>query len=110
MPAFLQKTVNKHLKKTGLAGKQYFYTMNILRLAGEIFLIYILYKLVFEFIIPIYQTTKKVRKQFGDMHSKMQEQMNSDMYKNNRQQASTPGKPPATPQQNEEYIDYEEIK
>ena len=55
--------------------------MNIIRLAGEIFITYILYKLVFDFIIPIYQTSKKVKKQFGEMHAKMQEQM----YKNNEQ-------------------------
>lgn len=82
--------------------------MNIIRLAGEIFLIYILYKLIFEFIIPIYQTTKKVKKQFGEMHNKMQDQMN----KFNQQQAASSA---ANPQKealkkDEEYIDYEEIK
>lgn len=81
--------------------------MNIIRLAGEIFLIYILYKLIFEFIIPIYQTTKKVKKQFGEMHNKMQDQM----HKFNQQQSSSTSKPDAEPiKRNEEYIDYEEIK
>lgn len=89
-----------------MAGKQYFYSMNIIRLAGEIFLIYILYKLIFEFIIPIYQTTKKVKKQFGDMHNKMQDQMNTF----NRQKSSSAAKPSDEPKKNEEYIDYEEIK
>ena len=92
-----------------LAGKRYFYSMNIIRLAGELFLIYILYKLIFDFVIPIYQTTKKVKKQFGEMHSKMQDQMNSDRYHDNRQSTTAP-KPPAEPKRNEEYIDYEEIK
>lgn len=83
--------------------------MNIFRLAGEIFLIYFLYKLIFEFIIPIFQTTKHVKKQFGDMQNKMKEQMNSM----NQQQAapkypqSQPGKPV---QKSDEYIDYEEVK
>ena len=36
--------------------------MNIIRLAAEIFLIYLLYKLIFDFIIPIYQTTKEGKK------------------------------------------------
>ena len=81
--------------------------MNIIRLAGELFLIYILYKLIFEFIIPIYQTTKKVKKQFGEMHNKMQDQMN----KFNQQQSSSTAKPQPDPvKKNEEYIDYEEIK
>ncbi len=51
--------------------------MNILRLAGELFLIYIIYKLIFEFIVPVYQSTKKIKKQFGDMQSKMQQDMNT---------------------------------
>lgn len=83
--------------------------MNIFRLAGEIILIYILYKLIFDFIIPIYQTSKKVKKQFGEMHNKMQDQMN----KFNAQQSAS-GKTAADnikqPGYKEEYIDYEEIK
>jgi hypothetical protein len=80
--------------------------MNIIRLAGEIFLVYILYKLIFEFIIPIYQSAKKVKKQFGEMHNKMQDQMN----KANQYQNNTTAKTPPPAPKNEEYIDYEEIK
>jgi len=87
--------------------------MNILRLAGELFLLYILYKLIFDFIIPIYNTTKKVKNQFGEMHNKMQDQMNAF----NQQQASSSskgsplGKTTANdPAKKEDYIDYEEIK
>ena len=81
--------------------------MNIFRLAGELFLLYILYKLVFDFIIPIYTTTKKVKRQFGEMHNKMQEQMNTF----NAQQRNAAAKPTAPqPSQKEDYIDYEEIK
>lgn len=80
--------------------------MNIIRLAGEVFLIYILYRLIFDFIIPIYQTTKKVKQQFGEMQSKMQEQMNRNDARNAPQQAAS--KQPQ--KKKEEYIDYEEIK
>ncbi|MDQ6755937.1 MAG: hypothetical protein M3004_03290 [Bacteroidota bacterium] len=80
--------------------------MNIIRLAGEIFLIYILYKLVFEFIIPIYQTTKKVKNQFGEMHNKMQDQMNTFT----KQQNNTATKPAEQSAKKEDYIDYEEVK
>ena len=80
--------------------------MNILRLAGELFLLYILYKLIFDFIIPIYQTTKKVKKQFGEMHNKMQEQMNTfNHQQNNSSQTSR-----QEPVKKEDYIDFEEIK
>ena len=82
--------------------------MNILRLAGEVFLLYLLYKLIFDFIIPIYQTSKKVKKQFGEMHSKMQEQMNQYNRQSSQQaQTAAPAKPE---KKREEYIDYEEIK
>jgi hypothetical protein len=81
--------------------------MNILRLAGELFLLYILYKLIFDFIIPIYQTTKKVKKQFGEMHNKMQEQMNTF---NQQQNSSARNTTTAEPAKKEDYIDFEEIK
>ncbi len=79
--------------------------MNILRLAGEIFLIYILYKVIFDFIIPIYQATKKVKKQFGEMQSGMDEQLNKF-----KQQNSAPTTTTSTAAKKEDYIDYEEIK
>lgn len=81
--------------------------MNIIRLAGELFLIYILYKLIFEFIIPVYQTSKKVKKQFGEMHTKMQEQMNKFDAQNSPQ---TQAGPDTQQKIKEDYIDYEEIK
>jgi hypothetical protein len=82
--------------------------MNIIRLAGELFLLYILYKLIFDFIIPIYVASKKVKNQFGEMQSKMQEQMNQY----NRQNSQQPQSPtaPKTEKKKEEYIDYEEVK
>jgi len=83
--------------------------MNIFRLAFEIFAIYILYRLVFDFIIPIYNTTKRVKKQFGEMHDKMQEQMNK--YNQQQTTASKVNEPKVNePKKDEEYIDYEEIK
>jgi hypothetical protein len=80
--------------------------MNILRLAGEVFLLYLLYKLIFDFIIPIYQTSKRVKKQFGEMQQKMNEQMQRTASSNGQQAQARP-----QPQKKqEEYIDYEEIK
>ncbi len=79
--------------------------MNIFRLAAELFLIYILYKLIFEFIVPVYNSTKKIKKQFGDMQEKMQQDMNAM----NSKRAQPP--PPETKVKREgDYIDYEEIK
>ena len=78
--------------------------MNIFRIAAELFLIYILYKLIFEFIIPIYLSTKKIRKQFGEMQSKMQQDMNAF---NKKQPAAEPG--PAIKKEGD-YIEFEEVK
>ncbi len=77
--------------------------MSILRIVAELFLIYILYKLIFEFIIPVYQSTKKIRKQFGEMQSKMQQDMNSY---NNHQTTAEPEKK----KKEGDYIEFEEVK
>ena len=80
--------------------------MNIFRLALELFVLYILYKLVFDLIIPVIKTTKQVKKQFGEMSSQMQEKMNQQR---NQYQDITPNmKNTTTP--NEDYIDFEEVK
>lgn len=79
--------------------------MNIFRLAAELFLIYLLYKLIFDFIIPVYQSTKKIKKQFGDIQSKMQSDMNTFQ---NRQSQSRQ-EPPAQ-KKDGDYIEFEEVK
>ena len=70
------------------------------------FLIYLAYRLVFHFIIPIYKTTRQVKKQFREMHSRMQDNMGQQ----------PPYQQPVTPvaenknQQAGDYIDFEELK
>lgn len=69
------------------------------------FLAYLLYRLIFHFIIPVYKTTRQVKKQFSDMQNRMQEQMRQQGF----QQQTTPDaaskKEPAG-----DYIDFEEVK
>ena len=70
------------------------------------FIIYLAYRLVFHFIIPIYKTTRQVKKQFREMHSRMQDNMSQQ----------PPHQQPATPatenkkQQPGDYIEFEELK
>jgi hypothetical protein len=70
------------------------------------FLIYLAYRLVFHFIVPIYKTTRQVKKQFREMHSRMQDNMGQQ----------PPYQQPVTPatenknQQAGDYIDFEELK
>ena len=78
--------------------------MNIFRIAAELFLLYILYKLIFEFIIPVYQSTQKIRKQFGEMQNKMQQDMNAA----NTRNAQAYQEPKV--KREGDYIDFEEVK
>jgi hypothetical protein len=66
------------------------------------FLLYLGYKLVFDLILPVYRTTKKVKRGFREMQERMQGQANQTSAQDN----------PATPKQNTggDYIDFEEVK
>lgn len=68
------------------------------------FLIYLAYQLVFNFIIPVYKTTKQVKRGFREMHEKMNEQVRK---RQNPPEAS-PNK--STQEPVGDYIDFEEIK
>ena len=78
----------------------------MLRFLLYAFLIYLAYRLVFHFIIPVYKTTKQVKKQFREMHSRMEDHVNQHQA---NQRNSTPQpenkKAPAG-----DYIDFEEVK
>lgn len=80
--------------------------MSIFRVLFELFVLYLLYKLIFDFIIPVYQTTKQVKQKVGEMQQKMNEQM--------KQQQSTqftgPAKEPGPGATKEDYIEFEEVK
>jgi predicted Holliday junction resolvase-like endonuclease len=85
--------------------------MSILRLFFELFVIYILYKFIFEFIIPVYNTSRQVKQKMDAMQQQMrqqqqqqQQQASNNQY--NRSEAAASPKKPA----HEDYIDYEEIK
>ncbi|MBS1496162.1 MAG: hypothetical protein JSU03_03045 [Bacteroidetes bacterium] len=80
--------------------------MKFLELAFELFIIYIVYKLVFEFIIPIYNTTKVMKSKMTEMHERMQQQQNAG---DNFTSTTTPP-PQVNKSFNEDYIDYEEVK
>ena len=69
------------------------------------FLAYLLFKLVFGFILPVYRTTKRVKKSFRDMHQKMQEQQAQG-------RQATPQAPRQTTKKATagDYIDFEEVK
>jgi hypothetical protein len=63
---------------------------------------YILYKFIFKLVIPVYQASRKIKKGFREMHTRMEEQM-----KPQQQQDPPPASSPKT--KAGEYIDFEEV-
>ena len=78
--------------------------MKFFETAAELFLLYLLYKFIFDFIIPIYESSKKIKKQFGEMQEKMQNDMKT--YQNQQR----PPKPEPASKKEGDYIDFEEVK
>jgi predicted Holliday junction resolvase-like endonuclease len=79
----------------------------VFRIILYAFLIYVLYKLIFDLIIPVYTTTKKVKKQFREMHNKMQEEMTRQQQQTAQAQEATKVAPEKS---SADYIDFEEVK
>jgi len=77
------------------------------RVLLDIFLIYLAYQFIFNFIVPLFKTTQQVKKGFRAMHDRMNETVNNNQ---NSQ--------PQQPQSNKagssspigDYIDFEEVK
>ena len=68
---------------------------------------YLLYKLIFDLIVPVYKTTKQVKRQFNDMHEHMQQQANAYQ----QHQGAAEPKPHSNPTGKVgDYIDFEEVK
>ena len=81
--------------------------MEILRFLFYAFLLYLAFRLIFDFIIPVYKTTKRVRKGFKEMHERMnqhaeQYQQQENYPKQNQSNHDKSG--------SGDYIDFEEIK
>jgi hypothetical protein len=80
----------------------------ILRFLFYAFLIYLLYKLVFHFIIPVYRTTRQVKRGFKEMQERMHQHGAGTAYPPQAgtvQQTTSTGK-----KGNEDYLDFEEVK
>lgn len=66
----------------------------------------ILYKLIFDFIIPIYRTSRQIKRKFRDMNQHMGDQMNGFGQGTTTQNQQEQAKKPVQ----KDYIDFEEIK
>jgi len=78
--------------------------MSILGFLFLLFIMYLGYRLVFDFIIPIYRTTTRIKKGFRDMHDRMNQQPGQqDTHSEQNASGNTNNKVG-------DYIDFEEIK
>jgi hypothetical protein len=75
----------------------------MLRAIFELFVLYLVYKLIFDFIIPVFNATKQASQKMGEMQRKMNDQFNQ------QQQANPVAEKPARPAK-EDYIEFEEVK
>jgi len=78
----------------------------MLRVLFELFVLYLLYKLIFDFIIPVYQTTKSVKQKMGEMQQKMNEQARQQQ----ASQVNSTAKSNEPKADKHDYIEFEEVK
>lgn len=71
-------------------------------------LAYVLFQFIFKLVIPVYLASRKIKKGFREMQTKMQEHMQQ------QQQGYTPQPSPSKPEPTKskagDYIDFEEVK
>ncbi|HEX2532866.1 MAG TPA: hypothetical protein VHK69_03965 [Chitinophagaceae bacterium] len=79
--------------------------MSVFTFLVYVFLAYMAYRLVFGFILPVYRTTRRVKRTFREMQDRMQEQQA-------RQQSAARPEQPAQGKMEGlgDYIDFEEVK
>jgi Sec-independent protein translocase protein TatA len=76
-----------------------------------IFLLWLAYKVIFDFIIPVYQSTKQVRQQMGDIQARMREQFQQQQQtQRTTQQQQQQHAAQQRPADKGDYIDFEEVK
>lgn len=69
-----------------------------------------LYKLVFEFIIPVYNASKRMKDQVSQMQQKMQEEQQRQQFERNGYVNTNTSKPAENRPSDKDYIDFEEVK
>jgi len=72
------------------------------------FLVYLLYRLIFHFIIPLYKTTRQVKKTFRNMQDQMRQ--HTDPFNQQNAQDSQPQHKKQGTNKVGDYIDFEEVK
>jgi len=76
---------------------------------ATVLILYLLYKLVFDFIVPVSKTTSHFKNQVNKMRKQQEEQMHRQQQSNTPQSKTSPNKKNTTTTDGE-YIDFEEVK
>jgi hypothetical protein len=84
--------------------------MNIFKLLFQLFLLYMLYKLVFEFIIPVYRASKRMKQEVNQMQQKMQEHQRQQQQTTRQETFVNSHSKSPQPGNNRDYIEFEELK
>lgn len=72
---------------------------------------YLLYRFITGFLIPAFRTGRQIKKQFGDMQQRMQEQMEQQQAAYNKaQRPPTQNTTVKSTTTSGDYIDFEEVK
>jgi len=83
--------------------------MNIIRLLFELFLIYILYKFIFDFVVPVYRTSKQMKGKMQEMQNRMRQQQ-EQFNRSSEENRKTYKAEPRSASKAGDYIDYEEVR
>jgi Sec-independent protein translocase protein TatA len=70
---------------------------------------YILYQFIFKLVIPVYMASRKIKKGFREMQSKMQEHMQQQQQQQGYTAQTSASKPEPKTKAGD-YIDFEEVK
>lgn len=84
--------------------------MNLIKLAAQIILIYVLYRLVVNFVIPVFRSVSKFRKDFLRMQQGMNQQYEQQQKFSRPQNQTGAPKEKSVVSNEGEYIEFEEIK
>ena len=82
--------------------------MALLKLVFYGFLLYLGYKIIFDFIIPVSRASKQIKSKIREAQEQQRRFQQQQEQANARPQASQPE--PKSPPSDAEYIDFEEVK
>ncbi|OMP79840.1 DUF4834 family protein [[Flexibacter] sp. ATCC 35208] len=88
------------------------YICTMFKIIFLLFICYILYKFVFNLVLPMYQTARQVRRQMGDIQDRMRQQYEQEQQYHQQQQPNNfSGQQQAKPKIDKgDYLDFEDVK